>query len=103
MTIAVQDWMVEDAQRLAECRHDHPFSILGPQPQENGAWVIRVWMPEARTVTLLIGSEEIAMTSPHHPWIFEAGVNHNPGSDYRVRVSRGEITRASRGSAQRTV
>ena len=32
MTIAVQDWMVEDAQRLAECRHDHPFSILGPQP-----------------------------------------------------------------------
>ncbi len=71
MTITVQDWMVEDAQRLAECRHDHPFSILGPQSQDNGGWVIRVWMPEANNVTLLTGSEEIAMATPHHPWIFE--------------------------------
>ena len=59
MTITVQDWMVEDAQRLAECRHDHPLSILGPQSQDNGGWVIRVWMPEANNVTLLSGSEEI--------------------------------------------
>ena len=92
MTITVQDWMVEDAQRLAECRHDHPFSILGPQSQDNGGWVIRVWMPEADNVTLLTGSEEIAMATPHHPWIFETEVNRNPGSTYRVRVNRGGIT-----------
>ena len=92
MTITVQDWMVEDAQRLAECRHDHPYSILGPQSQGNGCWVIRVWMPEANSVTLLNGSEEIAMATPHHPWIFEAEVNQNPGSTYKVRVQRGEIT-----------
>ena len=40
MTITVQDWMVEDAQRLAECRHDHPFSVLGAQPVEGGSWAV---------------------------------------------------------------
>ena len=88
---AVLDWMVQDGERLAECRHDHPFSVLGPQQLASG-WVIRVWMPEAESVTLLIGDREVAMTSPHHPWIFEASVVEDPGSTYRVRVHRGGIT-----------
>ena len=92
MTITVLDWMVEDAQRLAECRHDHPFAILGPQPLENGSWVIRIWMPEAESVTLLTGDQSIPMETPHHPWIFEAGVAGDPGCNYRVRVERGDIT-----------
>ena len=31
---AVLDWMVQDAHRLAECRHDHPYAVLGPQPHD---------------------------------------------------------------------
>ena len=92
MTITVQDWMVEDAQRLAECRHDHPFSILGPQPLQDGGWVTRVWMPEAEEVTLLVEDREVAMANPHHPWIFEASLSSDLGCNYRVRVNRGGIT-----------
>ena len=88
---AVLDWMVQDGERLATCRHDHPFSVLGPQPSEGGC-TIRVWMPEASSVTLLEGGRELAMSTPHHPWVFEAELNHDPGSDYRVRVERGGIT-----------
>ena len=88
---AVLDWMVQDGERLATCRHDHPFSVLGPQPSEGGC-TIRVWMPEASSVTLLEGGSELAMSTPHHPWVFEAELNHDPGSGYRVRVERGGIT-----------
>ena len=87
---AVLDWMVQDGERLATCRHDHPFSVLGPQPSEGGC-TIRVWMPEASSVTLLEGGRELAMSTPHHPWVFEAELNHDPGSGYRVRVERGGI------------
>ena len=69
-----------------------PFSILGPQPLESGSWVIRVWMPEAHHVTLLLGGQEIAMATPHHPWIFEAEQPTDPGCNYSVRVERGGIT-----------
>ncbi|MBL6739509.1 MAG: 1,4-alpha-glucan branching protein GlgB [Synechococcus sp. BS301-5m-G54] len=88
---AVLDWMVQDGERLANCRHDHPFAVLGPQPLE-GHWIVRVWMPEAETVTLLLGDQQLPMQSPHHPWVFEAKLSENPGSDYRVRVLRGGIT-----------
>ncbi len=92
MPVPTLDWMVEDATRLAECRHDHPFAVLGPQPLDDGRWVVRVWMPEAERVELLIGSEVIATGTPHHPWIFEAELAHTPGSGYRVRVLRGGIS-----------
>ena len=88
---AVLDWMVQDAHRLAECRHDHPFSVLGPQSTDDGP-VVRVWMPEADSVTLLLEGREIEMTRPHHDWVFEASVDQQPGSDYRIRVHRGGIT-----------
>ena len=88
---AVLDWMVQDGERLANCSHDHPFAILGPQPQ-GGEWVVRVWMPEAETVTLLVGDRELPMAAPNHPWVFEACLSNNPGSHYKVRVLRGGIT-----------
>ena len=60
--VAVLDWMVQDGERLAECRHDHPFAVLGPQPLDTD-WVIRIWMPEAESVTLLIDNREVVMTA----------------------------------------
>ena len=88
---AVLDWMVQDGERLENCRHDHPFAVLGPQPGDQG-WTVRVWMPEAQKVTLLLGSEEIVASTPNHPWIFEASTPSNPGNNYKVRVERGGIT-----------
>ena len=83
--------MVDDAQRLAECRHDHPFAVLGPQPLDNGNWVVRVWMPEAERVELMVGGTAQPMATPHHPWIFEAQLPTDPGSGYQVHVLRGGI------------
>ena len=72
MSLLTLNWMAEDCQRLAECRHDHPFAVLGPQPLESGGWVLRVWMPEAERVELLIDGQSLPMATPNHPWIFEA-------------------------------
>ena len=96
------DWMLEDAQRLVECRHDHPFSVLGPQPRPGGGWVVRVWMPEAEQVELLVGGVPQPMATPHHPWIHEADLNNDPGCGYRLRVRRGGIDVISSGFAMRT-
>jgi len=83
--------MVDDALRLAECRHDHPLAILGPQPLEGGGWVVRIWMPEAEQVELLIAGQTLAMATPNHPWVFEAALESDPGSAYQLRVRRGGI------------
>jgi 1,4-alpha-glucan branching enzyme len=91
MALLSLDWMVDDAQRLAECRHDHPFAVLGPQPLDGGVWVVRVWMPDAEQVDLLLGDQRLPMATPHHPWIFEAELGSDPGCHYRVWVRRGGI------------
>lgn len=83
--------MVDDALRLAECRQDHPLAILGPQPLEGGGWVVRIWMPEAEQVELLIAGQTLAMATPNHPWVFEAATESDPGSAYQLRVRRGGI------------
>ena len=86
------DWMVDEANRLAECRHDHPLAVLGPQPLEGSQWVVRCWMPEAESVDLLLeGAEPIPMGTPNHPWVFEAELGHNPGVGFRYRVKRAGI------------
>ena len=86
------DWMVDEANRLAECRHDHPLAVLGPQPLEGNQWVVRCWMPEAESVDLLLeGAEPIPMGTPNHPWVFEAELGHNPGVGFRYRVKRAGI------------
>ncbi|MFN9645231.1 MAG: 1,4-alpha-glucan branching enzyme, partial [Cyanobacteriota bacterium] len=86
------EWMVDDAQRLAECRHDHPLAVLGVQPLEGGGWVVRAWVPDAESVELLLdGAEPVPMATPHHPWVFEAPLAHDPGAAYRYRVRRGGI------------
>lgn len=91
MTGAVLDWMVQDSQRLAECRHDHPFSILGPQQLESGQWIVRAWVPEAETVELILDGERLSMQTPHHPWVFEAQCSRDPGHNYKLKIRRGGL------------
>ncbi len=84
------DWMEEEGVRLAECRHDHPFAILGPQIH-NETWIIRTWMPEASSVNLLWQGKEHEMTNPNHPWVYEYVLPKNPGNSYQIKVLRGGI------------
>ncbi len=84
------DSLKDDGQRLSECRHESPFSILGPQPFKD-KWVIRIWMPEASTVELITKETRLQLQNPNHEWIFEGVVEKNPGTDYQIKVNRGGI------------
>lgn len=92
MAVPTVEWMVDDGRRLAECRHDHPFAVLGHQPLGGGSWVVRAWLPEAEQVSLLSGELSLPMSTPHHPWLFEAELSHDPGPAYRLRVQRGGLS-----------
>ncbi len=90
-TSVLFDWMVEEGRKLAECRHDHPFAILGPQ-QHNDQFIVRAWAPDATKVELISsGTNASRMTNPHHPWIFETVLSTNPGNTYQIKVDRGGI------------
>ena len=84
------DSLKDDGQRLSECRHESPFSILGPQPFKD-KWIIRIWMPEASTVELITKETRLQLQNPNHEWIFEGVVEKNPGTDYQIKVNRGGI------------
>ena len=89
MTISILlDSLKEDGQRLSECRHDSPFSILGPQ-QFKDKWIVRIWMPEANQVELLINERRIPLQNPNHDWIFEGILEKDPGNDYQSKSRRG--------------
>ncbi len=85
------DWTANEGQQLADCKHNNPLGVLGPQPVKD-KWVVRVWMPEAEEVKLLLDGEETKLSNPNHPWIFEKQLEENPGNQYQVRVQRGGIT-----------
>ncbi|WP_269609964.1 1,4-alpha-glucan branching protein GlgB [Prochlorococcus marinus] len=91
MTVSILlDSLKDDGQRLSECRHENPFSILGPQPFKD-KWIIRIWMPEASAVELIIQGTKIQLQNPNHEWIFEGVTEKDPGTDYQVKVQRGGI------------
>ncbi len=91
MTVSILlDSLKDDGQRLSECRHENPFSILGPQPFKD-KWIIRIWMPEASAVELIIKQTKIKLQNPNHEWIFEGVIEKDPGTDYQVKVNRGGI------------
>ena len=52
------DSLRDEGQRLSECSHESPFSILGPQPFKD-KWIIRIWMPEASAVELITQGTKI--------------------------------------------
>ncbi len=89
-TSVVFDWITEEGKRLAECRQDNPYGVLGPQAHKEN-WIVRVWMPKADKVDLIVNGSLIATTCPNHPWIYEALLTENPGKNYQVKVERGEI------------
>ena len=84
------DWMADEGKRLSDCRNDNPLGVLGPQPFED-KWAVRVWMPEADQVSLLLNEQQISLTNRNHPWIFETHLDENPGSNYQVNILRGGI------------
>ncbi len=91
MTVSILlDSLKDDGQRLSECRHESPFSILGPQPFKD-KWIIRIWMPEASAVELIIRETKIKLQNPNHEWIFEEIIENDPGTDYQIKVNRGGI------------
>ena len=91
MTVSILlDSLKDDGQRLSECRHESPFSILGPQPFKD-KWIIRIWMPEASEVELIIQQTKIKLQNPNHEWIFEGVLEKDPGTDYQIKVNRGGI------------
>jgi len=91
MTVSILlDSLREDGQRLSECRHESPFSILGPQPYKD-KWIIRIWMPDANAVELIIKETKIQLQNPNHEWIFEGVLEKDPGTDYQIKVNRGGI------------
>ena len=91
MTVSILlDSLKDDGQRLSECRHESPFSILGPQPFKD-KWIIRIWMPEASEVELITQKTKIQLQNPNHEWIFEGVIEKDPGTDYQIKVNRGGI------------
>ncbi len=84
------DSLRDDGQRLSQCRHESPFSILGPQPFKD-KWIIRIWMPEASAVELITQETKIQLQNPNHEWIFEGVLGKDPGTDYQIKVNRGGI------------
>ena len=84
------DSLRDEGQRLSECRHENPFSILGPQPFKD-KWIIRIWMPEASAVELITQETKIQLQNPNHEWIFEGVLEKYPGTDYQIKVNRGGI------------
>ncbi len=83
--------MAEAGIRLADCRHDDPYAILGPQ-QLKEDWIIRAWIPEASEVNLLLNGKSVAMKNPNHPWIFEVVLKKKPGINYQLEVTRAGVT-----------
>ena len=91
MTVSILlDSLKDDGKRLSECRHESPFSILGPQPFKD-KWIIRIWMPEASEVELITQQTKIKLQNPNHEWIFEGVLEKDPGNDYQIKVNRGGI------------
>ncbi len=84
------DWMTEEGKKLSSCRHDSPFSVLGPQPHQD-EWIIRIWMPEADEVKILLKQKSIELKTPNHPWVYETLLDFDPGSNYQIKVKRGGI------------
>ncbi|HLB33474.1 MAG TPA: 1,4-alpha-glucan branching protein GlgB [Chthoniobacterales bacterium] len=64
----------DDLYPLLETRHNDPHHILGVHSLSNGHWIVRVWHPGARGVTLCVeGTKGVEMKTPFS-YVHEAGL-----------------------------
>ena len=84
------NWINQEGEKLAGCRHNDPFALLGPH-STGKSWSIRAWIPEATRVGLISNSKEIAMSNDNHPWLFEAQLKKEPSQNYQLKVLRAGI------------
>ena len=78
----------ELADRLNAALEARPFDTLGPQRSDKG-WLIRVFQPEARDITVLDHEDETAlgtMTPVHPSGLFELTVKQKEKPLYRLRI-----------------
>ncbi|MBI5410602.1 MAG: 1,4-alpha-glucan branching protein GlgB [Nitrospirae bacterium] len=91
--------IAEHVERLVKAEHWDPFVLLGPHPVvRNGApaTVVRTFLPEARSVGLLLEGgegEPIPMTSIHEAGLFEATM---PASGEQIRYKLRATERGGR-------
>ncbi len=84
----------EQADQLVQGHHWDPLSILGPHPSSasgSNGFAIRCFLPEAKDVTVLIGSKDqpsIPMTRIHDAGLFEAQCSLKVERPfYRLRIT----------------
>lgn len=74
-----------DADALAAGRHNDPFAVLGPHP-DNGGLVLRSFQPHAAEVFVLAGGEPVAMNRVHPDGLFAVRLPASDVGRYRLRV-----------------
>lgn len=71
--------------RLLEARHHDPFELLGRHPAEDGA-VIRVFLPNALTASVVCAGQELPMTRYGQSGLFQwQGEGCAASDSYRIR------------------
>ena len=81
----------EQVERLVQGRHHDPHSLLGVHPgavvDGRQQAVVRVWVPDATSVDLLVGEERLPMERLHHAGLFAAAVPGPRPDHYRFAVT----------------
>lgn len=79
-----------DIEAIVYGHHHDAFRVLGPHEVagESGAshWEVRVWMPFAEKVSVVLGDGEVAMERRHVEGFYVAKLDRWPGG-YRLRVT----------------
>ncbi|NBZ95386.1 MAG: 1,4-alpha-glucan branching protein GlgB [Proteobacteria bacterium] len=80
----------EDLYPLIECRHSDPHRILGVRPGKQNGCVVRVFQPEAISVSVLLADgRRLPLTKVHAAGIFEScseGVLPSGPCDYTIEA-----------------
>ena len=71
-----------DLEALVGGYHGDPFAHLGPHPEEDGTWIIRAFLPQARRVSALIGDSTVELARTHAEGFFEG---HTPARPHRYQ------------------
>jgi 1,4-alpha-glucan branching enzyme len=79
----------ESVQRIADATHYDPYGVLGPHATPEGA-VVRVMLPHARSVSVVVGADVIPAKRIHPHGVFEARLPALT-EDYLLRVDDREL------------